>query len=808
MRKPTPREGLLTVLFAVTLAFTLYRPPPKFEVSEAMAQVTCAALPYVFVSGTVASATQLNADFNAVVSCIQSVRSSPYVNTLVDLKAASTLSYTTGVWRLTYNTSSTAPPLFYIPSGTACSLNSGDGDNGWQVKSSNSKCWIAVFPTSGIDARQFGLLSAGDNTTILQAASDATFNSSLPTKKLIVPISTNFTTFAIYGNMTLECGGYGLPLTRTSSGIGLYTTDQPGHAYAQGVVANVTIRDCHVASAPSTLSGNGIHLEAVDGYLLENVSATGAGVSGAALTSASTGALFTGTGAGTTLTVTNVSGVIHPGSIDSAALFGTGVPASTYIVSQSTGPAGGAGDYITSVATTSSGDALSTTSNLLDITGITRGALAVGQEILCDSCGIATLNTYPIISQVNSNSLVTFTGGLNSTISARPMVTVSTHSYTNADGTRTYADANLVCLGGFWGCFNGEIRHGYYGYDWRTSLPAACGDSTNASTSTIGMYFESSQALGGSKYNQNRVTDVQVGCNYIGVFVANGADNYFNGMDGQFDVWVIANGFGDSNSQNNDYHRPYCEGYSNADPTSVCVNMSSTTASLGSQVHGSGSFSQVAYPMNTAATHGVVWNIENYGNYRTGQQEIWFWEPLPSSLPSNPLSKLPVPILGGNQGMSLIGAQDENIEMGVQAFGASALAYNHCGRGRGSSIVPALVQTGDILCRFDGWGQYDTTQGHLKEGAAIDIIAGSNFSSTNAESYIQVSTVPNASTTLTSRWQFKADGSFVANGLTAHGAGFVNAIGYYVNDTAGVDCTIVGATAHLTVVKGLVTLCN
>ncbi len=66
------------------------------------------------------------------------------------------------------------------------------------------------------------------------------------------------------------------------------------------------------------------------------------------------GATFTGNGSGTNLTASAVTGLIGIGDI----VTGTGVPANTHIVSQSSGTAGGAGVYVTSNATTSSGASL------------------------------------------------------------------------------------------------------------------------------------------------------------------------------------------------------------------------------------------------------------------------------------------------------------------------------------------------------------------------------------------------------------------------------------------------------------------
>lgn len=67
-------------------------------------------------------------------------------------------------------------------------------------------------------------------------------------------------------------------------------------------------------------------------------------------------ASFTGTGSGANLTVTSVTGIIKIND----TLAGTGVPAGTTIVSQTSGTAGGAGVYVTSAATTSSSASLTT----------------------------------------------------------------------------------------------------------------------------------------------------------------------------------------------------------------------------------------------------------------------------------------------------------------------------------------------------------------------------------------------------------------------------------------------------------------
>jgi len=84
--------------------------------------------------------------------------------------------FTGGVWRLAYGlvngSDNGASPLFYLPQASACSLNSGNGDNGLQVKSADGKCWLARFPGIGADILQFGADPQGssDSTTAIQNA--------------------------------------------------------------------------------------------------------------------------------------------------------------------------------------------------------------------------------------------------------------------------------------------------------------------------------------------------------------------------------------------------------------------------------------------------------------------------------------------------------------------------------------------------------------------------------------------------------------------------------------------------------------
>jgi hypothetical protein len=89
------------------------------------------------------------------------------------------------------------------------------------------------------------------------------------------------------------------------------------------------------------------------------------------------GASFTGSLAGTVLTVTAVAyGVVGPGVIT-----GVGVTANTRITSQLTGTTGGIGTYAVSISQTLSSVAMTVAGNILKVTAITSGTLAVGQAI-------------------------------------------------------------------------------------------------------------------------------------------------------------------------------------------------------------------------------------------------------------------------------------------------------------------------------------------------------------------------------------------------------------------------------------------
>ncbi len=144
-----------------------------------------------------------------------------------------------------------------------------------------------------------------------------------------------------------------------------------------------------VNSGPSACApGDNVYATYADGSVTTGSAATGASATG------SIGATFTATGTGTSLAVTSVTGRIVPGD----TIAGVGVPVGTTIVS---GPAaGGAGTYITSVATTAAAATVTSFGSALNVTAVASGVLAVGDPI----SGTGVPAGAVIASQVNGTA--------------------------------------------------------------------------------------------------------------------------------------------------------------------------------------------------------------------------------------------------------------------------------------------------------------------------------------------------------------------------------------------------------------------
>lgn len=107
--------------------------------------------------------------------------------------------------------------------------------------------------------------------------------------------------------------------------------------------------------------------------------APGASVTGSigGSVTASIGSTSTGTGSGTDLTLSSLTGYVSIGDVIS----GTGVPVGTTIVSQTSGTTGLAGVYVTSGATTASSATITTFGTVLNVTAVGSGTLQPGDII-------------------------------------------------------------------------------------------------------------------------------------------------------------------------------------------------------------------------------------------------------------------------------------------------------------------------------------------------------------------------------------------------------------------------------------------
>ncbi|RAS38311.1 gp53-like domain-containing protein [Paraburkholderia bryophila] len=197
----------------------------------------------------------------------------PTVPTNAALQALSTVTTST-VTRLGFNTAGDVPALTYLASSSACSLNSGAGDNGSQVKSANGLCWIANFPAGPLDVREWGVVANGattDNTSALQAA--WTYGGTVNNDILLPPSdSTNYVKFS---QLTAPVGNAGTP----ASGQGPLSAIR-GRGVGQTVLeSTVTGSNCAITfNAPTTTYTNAASNRALSDFQLISSASSGTGI--------------------------------------------------------------------------------------------------------------------------------------------------------------------------------------------------------------------------------------------------------------------------------------------------------------------------------------------------------------------------------------------------------------------------------------------------------------------------------------------------------------------------------------------------
>jgi hypothetical protein len=216
------------------------------------ARAAC-AIPNTFVNGTIIDANQVNQNFTTVAGCVNTGNFIPTIATNTVLLATSTATFPVAVMRLGFTSAGDAPPVVYKASGSPCSLNSGSGDNGAQVRSSDGNCWLAVF-TGPADIREWGVatggstdISAAFNAAVTAAQSKLGFNAiSLPYGQYLL----NGTGTVALAHVKIVCNATTPDAIATASGTGV------GAVGYQGAVFWMT----STSVQPFTV-GAGVHIE-------------------------------------------------------------------------------------------------------------------------------------------------------------------------------------------------------------------------------------------------------------------------------------------------------------------------------------------------------------------------------------------------------------------------------------------------------------------------------------------------------------------------------------------------------------------
>lgn len=185
------------------------------------------------------------------------------VSTNAVLETTATTTFPNGVWRADFSAGVGAPPVLYLPSASACSLNGGLGDNGSQVPSANSLCWIAQFPTSGADIREWGALCNGTNDT---SAIQAALNYG---KSLIIPAgkTCDVSTVNLTANVVLKGQGPGATIQRLASA-------SAGNVIYSNSTSGWTLQDFTVDgnATNETAAGTGILVQGSGNFTIKGVS--------------------------------------------------------------------------------------------------------------------------------------------------------------------------------------------------------------------------------------------------------------------------------------------------------------------------------------------------------------------------------------------------------------------------------------------------------------------------------------------------------------------------------------------------------
>jgi hypothetical protein len=185
------------------------------------------------------------------------------------------------VLRLAVNTAGDAPPQWFVPSSTACSISG--GDIGSEVPSADGGCFNAAPPVNGIDVREFGAsTAASDNSNALQAWANQAckFKLSAPPTGAYdfktAPIS-----FPLCNGVTIQAGGmYGFTLTYngTSTTPDLVVIGDPAYTTQ---ISGWNVQGLNVNSVTHMTAGNGVHLADIVASIFDQSNAGGQYAAGA-----------------------------------------------------------------------------------------------------------------------------------------------------------------------------------------------------------------------------------------------------------------------------------------------------------------------------------------------------------------------------------------------------------------------------------------------------------------------------------------------------------------------------------------------
>lgn len=93
-------------------------------------------------------------------------------------------------------------PMLYTASAVVCPLNTGNGDNGSQVKSANGLCWLAAMPASVFDVTEFG--ADPTNTVSSTTAFNSTFAAAIAKSGTVLIPPGDYTVGGVTGSFTAQ----------------------------------------------------------------------------------------------------------------------------------------------------------------------------------------------------------------------------------------------------------------------------------------------------------------------------------------------------------------------------------------------------------------------------------------------------------------------------------------------------------------------------------------------------------------------------------------------------------------------------